>query len=122
MPERLLIVLSDTDPHDPSRVSSPFFQATVAAAMDYEVEVIFTGRAGELAVKGVAETLKVMKDSDRTIYEFMQEAHQAGVVFSVCTPSIEWWSDELIPEIDQTVGAAHIIGRAMEEGTVTLTY
>lgn len=122
MADRLLIVLSDTDPHDPARVSSPFFQATVAAAMDYQVEVIFTGRAGELAVKGRAESLKAMKDSDRTVYSFMQEAHEAGVVFSVCTPSIEWWNDDLIPEIDQTIGAAHIIGKAMEEGTVTLTY
>ena len=36
-----------------------FFQATVAAAMDYEVEVILTARAGELAKKGVAEKLFV---------------------------------------------------------------
>lgn len=122
MPERLLIVIANTDPNNPAQLGAPFFQATVAAAMDYPVEIIFTGGAGQLAVKGMPESLLVMKDSTRTVYEFMREAHQAGVRFSVCTPSVEFWGDELIPEIDQTVGAAYIISQAMEEGTVTLTY
>jgi len=122
MAERLLIVIANTDPHNPAQLGAPFFQATVAAAMDYPVEVVFTGSAGELAVKGLPEKLLVMKDSKRSVYEFMQEAHEAGVRFSVCTPSVEFWGDELIPEIDQTVGAAYIISKAMEEGTVTFTY
>ena len=54
MADKLMIVMVNTDPSDPSELGAPFFQATVAAAMEYEVEVILTGRAGELAIKGVA--------------------------------------------------------------------
>ena len=122
MAERLLIVLSGTDLHNPAELGAPFFQATVAAAMDYPVEIIFTGSSGELVVKGVPETLTVMKDSPRSVYEFMQEAHEAGVVFSVCSPSVAFFGEHLIPEVDQTVGSAYIISRAMEPGTVTFTY
>ena len=122
MAERLLIVVANTDPHNPTQLGAPFFQATVAAAMDYPVEIVFTGGAGELAIKGRPEALRMTKDSGRSVYEFMQEAHEAGVRFSICTPCLEFWGDDLIPEIDQTVGAAYIISRAMEEGTVTFTY
>ena len=49
MADKLLIVMVNTDPTNPSELGAPFFQATVAAAMEYEVEVVMTGRAGELA-------------------------------------------------------------------------
>ena len=55
MAEKLMIVMVNTDPANPSELGAPFFQATVAAAMEFEVEVIMTGRAGQLATKGVAE-------------------------------------------------------------------
>jgi predicted peroxiredoxin len=55
MADKLMIVMVNTDPRDGPELGAPFFQATVAAAMDYDVEVILTGRAGELAIKGVAE-------------------------------------------------------------------
>ena len=44
MADKLLIVLMNTDPNNPSELGAPFLQACVAAAMEYEVEVIFTGR------------------------------------------------------------------------------
>lgn len=122
MADRLLIILSGIDLRNPAELGTPFFQATVAAAMDYPVEVIFTGGSGELVVEGVPETLRVMEGSQRSVYEFMQEAHQAGALFSVCTPSVADLDARLIPEVDQTVGSAYIISRAMEAGTVTFTY
>ena len=44
MAEKLLIVMVNTDPTNASELGAPFFQATVAAAMEYEVEVVLTGR------------------------------------------------------------------------------
>jgi predicted peroxiredoxin len=122
MADKLMIVMVNTDPANPSELGAPFFQATVAAAMDYDVEVVLTGRAGELAVPGVAERIVVQQDSQRTAYDFIQEAHEAGVSFKVCTPTLEFWGDELIPEIEETVGGAYLISEAMDDATVTFTY
>ena len=49
MAKKLLIILVNSNPDNPEALGAPFFQATVAAAMDYEVEILMTGRAGELA-------------------------------------------------------------------------
>ena len=122
MADKLMIVMMNTDPTNPSELGAPFFQATVAAAMEYEVEVILTGRAGELAIRGVAAGIVVQPDSKRTAYDFIQEAHGAGVSFKVCTPTLEFWGDKLIPEVDETVGGAYLISEAMDDATVTFTY
>lgn len=122
MPNKLMIVMVNTDPRDGPELGAPFFQATVAAAMDYEVEVILTARAGELAKKGVAEKLYVKEGSPKNVYDFIKDAHEAGVHFKVCTPTLELWGDDLIPEIEETVGGAYVIEQAMDEDVVTFTY
>ena len=122
MADKLMIVMVNTDPKNGSELGAPFFQATVAAAMDYEVEVILTARAGELAKKGVAENLYVKEGSPKSVYDFIKDAHEAGVHFKVCTPTLELWGDELIPEIEETVGGAYVIQNAMDDDVVTLTY
>ena len=122
MADKLMIVMVNTDAANPSELGAPFFQATVAAAMEYEVEVVLTGRAGELAIRGVAEKITVQSDSGRTAFDFIREAHEAGVTFKVCTPTLEFWGDDLIPEIDETVGGAYLISEAMDDATVTFTY
>lgn len=122
MADKLMIVMVNTDPSNGSELGAPFFQATVAAAMEYDVEVIMTGRAGELAKKGVAENLFVQEGSDKSVYGFIQDAAEAGVSFKVCTPTLDLWGDDLIPEIDETVGGAYVISEAMDDDTVTFTY
>ncbi len=122
MPDKLMIVMVNTDPTNAAELGAPFFQATVAAAMEYEVEVILTGRAGQLAIKGVAEQIRVQEGSDKTVYDFIKDAHEAGVKFKVCTPTLDLWGNDLIPEIEETVGGAYVISEAMDEGTVTFTY
>ncbi len=122
MADKLMIIMVNTDPSNGSELGAPFFQATVAAAMEYEVEVILTARSGELAKKGVAEKLFVMEGSPKSVYDFIKDAHEAGVHFKVCTPTLELWGDDLIPEIEETVGGAYVIQQAMDEDVVTLTY
>lgn len=122
MADKLLIVMVNTDPRDGPELGAPFFQATVAAAMEYEVEVILTGRSGELAVKGVAEKLYVKEGSTKSVYDFIKDAHEAGVKFKVCTPTLDLWGQDLIPEIEETVGGAYVIGQAMDDDVVTFTY
>ena len=122
MADKLLIIMVNTDPKNGPELGAPFFQATVAAAMEYEVEIIFTGNSGQLAKKGVAEKLYVQEGAEKTVYDIMKEAHEAGARFKVCTPTIELWGDDLIPEISETVGGAYVISEAMDENTVTFTY
>ncbi len=122
MAEKLLIVMVNTDPSNPTELGAPFFQATVAAAMEYEVEIILTGRAGELAKKGVAENIFLEENGRRSVYEYIRDAHEAGVRFKVCTPTLDLWGHDLIPEIEETVGGAYVISEAMDDDTVTFTY
>ncbi len=122
MAKKLLIIMVNTDPSSVSELGAPFFQATVAAAMDYEVEVILTARSGELAKKGVAEKLYVKEGSPKSVHDFIKDAHEAGVRFKVCTPTLDLWGDDLIPEISETVGGAYVIEQAMDDDVVTFTY
>ena len=122
MAKKLMIVMVNTDPKNSAELGAPFFQATVAAAMEYEVEVILTAGAGELAKRGVAEKLHVKDGSSKSVYDFIKEAHTAGVKFKVCTPTLELWGEDLIPEIEERVGGSYVIQQAMEDNTVTFTY
>jgi predicted peroxiredoxin len=122
MADKLMIVMVNTDPRNGAELGAPFFQATVAAAMEYEVEVILTGRAGALAVKGVAEKLHIKEGSPKSVYDFIKDAHEAGVKFKVCTPTLDLWGEDLIPEIEETVGGAYVISQAMDDDVVTFTY
>jgi len=122
MADKLLIIMVNTDPNNGAELGAPFFQATVAAAMEYDVEVILTGRSGELAVRGVAEKLYIKPDSKQTVYDYIREAYDAGVKFKVCTPTLDLWGDDLIPEITETIGGAYVISEAMDDNTVTFTY
>jgi predicted peroxiredoxin len=122
MADKLMIVMVNTDPRNAAELGAPFFQATVAAAMDYEVEIVLTGRAGELAKKGVAESIYAKEGSSKTVYDFIKDAHEAGARFKVCTPTLDLWGNDLIPEIDEIVGGAYVIQRAMDDSVVTFTY
>lgn len=122
MANKLMIIMVNTDPSNVPELGAPFFQATVAAAMDYEVEVILTARAGELAKKGVAEKLFVTEGAQKSVYDYIKDAHEAGVRFKVCTPTLELWGDDLIPEIDEIIGGAYVIEQAMDDDVVTFTY
>lgn len=122
MADKLLIVLMNTDPTNPSELGTPFLQASVAAAMEYDVEVIFTGRAGELANVGVAEKLRFTSDSRKTVYDLIQDTVEAGAKLKICASNLDLWGENYIPEISETVGAAYIISEAMNDETVTFTY
>ena len=122
MSKKLLIVLANADPANAERLSAPLFQATVAAAMSYEVEVVLTGCTSILASQGKAQALEINHDTHRTLYDVIKEAHKAGVLFKLCTASLDMWAEPLIPEIDEAIGSAYVVGEAMDDDTVTFTY
>jgi len=122
MSDKLIVVLVNADPDNIIEVSMPIIQATVAASMEYEVELIFSGRAGKLAIKGNAEQIVDEQHDDRSVLDLIKDAYEAGVTLKVCTPALELWGDELISEINEIVGGTYIISEAMDDDTVTFTY
>ena len=126
MAEKLVIIMVNTDPRNGEELGAPFFQATVAAAMDYQVEVICTATSGQLMKKGVAEKLTVKEGSPKNVYEFIQDAHGAGVKFYCCSPNLDLFDmseEDLIPECEGIVGGAYVIEQVMEDDdTRVLTY
>jgi uncharacterized protein len=125
MAEKLMIIMANTDPRNGEELGAPIFQATVAAAMEYEVEVICTATSGRLMKKGVAEKLFVKKGSPKSVYSFIQDAHEAGVTFYCCSPNLDLFDmskDDLIPECKGIVGGAYLVEEVMEEDVKVLTY
>src|ERR1700709_2702383 len=82
--QRLLILLVNTDPRNVEAMGAPFFYAAVAAAMDYEVDVLCTATAGKLMFTGVAEKLTIKQGDPMTVYGWIKEAHGQGARFWAC--------------------------------------
>lgn len=125
MSGKLLIVMANTDPRNGEELGAPFFQASVAAAMGYDVEVICTATAGRLMKAGEAEKLVVKEGSPKTVYDFIKDAHEAGVKFFCCSPNLDLFNmtkDGLIPECEGVVGGAYMIEEVMEGDCKVLTY
>lgn len=120
--KKLLIVMSNADPDKPESCYAPLFQATVAAALSHEVEVIFTGISGQLVIAGFANKIEINLDTHQTMYDVIQEAHKAGVSFKACNTSLKMAGEKLIPEVEERIGAAYVIDEAMENNTITFTY
>ena len=125
MAEKLIIVMANSDPRNGEELGAPIFQASVAAAMEYDVEVICTATAGVLLKKGIAEKLTVKEGSPKTVYDFIKDAHEAGVKFYTCSPNLdlfEMTEEDLIPECEGVVGGAYLIEQVMDDDTKVLSY
>lgn len=125
MAKKLIVVMANSDLRNGEELGAPVFQASVAAAMGYSVEVMCTGTTGRLLKKGVAEGLRLKAGDKQTIYDIIKEAHSAGVKFICCSPSLdlfEFHKSDLIPECDRIVGGAYLIEAVMEGEAKVLTY
>ena len=116
---KILIVMT-SGPETPRRCGTPFFLATVAAAMEYEVEMICTIDGILLLKKGVAENLRVI-EGGKPVIAFMRDAIEAGVKVFACTPPLELHNmtkDDLIPECAGLVGGAYLISEGVKADLV----
>jgi predicted peroxiredoxin len=125
MTRRLLIVLVNTDPRNVEELGAPFYYAAVAAAMDYEVDVLCTAAAGKLLIKGVADKLFVKPGDNKSVYDWIREAHEHGARFWACPANLELIGrsrDDLIPECQGLMGAAAMISDIMDGACRVLTF
>ncbi len=122
---KLLIMLLNVDLKNIPLLSAPFFQASAAASMNYDVSLVLNADAGILLKKGMAEKLFIKEGSSKTVYGFIRDAHEAGVKIYICSLSLEanqMTRDDLISECNDIIGSATYIAMAMEEDTQVLTY
>ena len=125
MKNRLLIMLMNTDPRNVEELAAPFYYAAVAAAMDYEVDVLCTATAGKLMLKGIAEALRLKTGEAKTVYDWIKEAHGHGARFWACPANLELFDkteSDLIEECSGLMGAAAMVRDIMEEECKVLTF
>ena len=122
---RLLILLVNTDLRNVEELGAPFYYAAVAAAMDYEVDVLCTAGAGRLMFAGVAERLAVKPGEPMTVHGWIREAHGQGARFWACPANLELFDKseaDLIPECSGLMGAATMIQNVMDGSYRVLTF
>jgi len=119
MAEDKVLIIMTSGPDTPRRCATPFFFATLATAMDYEVTMFFTIDGTLLLKKGLAETV-YPKAGGKSAAEFRQEAIEAGVKMTACSASLELHDlkpEDLIPEA-KIVGGASMWQMAEDSKTV----
>ena len=120
MDEDKVLIMMTSGPDTPRRCATPFFMATLAAAMDYDVTMFFTIDGTLLLKKGMAGTI-FPKEGGKSVEEFLNEALEAGVKMIACTASTEL--HDLTPEdlIDgvQMVGGARMWQLSDDRKTLT---
>jgi predicted peroxiredoxin len=125
MSRRLLVVLMNTDPRNPEELGAPFYHAAVAAAMDYEVDLVCTAASGKLMRRGVAEAIRIDPADPKTVLDWIREAKSQGVRLWACPANMNLsgaGTQDLIPECDGLMGAATMIQGIMDDDVRVLTY
>ena len=102
----------------PHRAATPFFLASTAAAMDWDVGIYFTVRGPTLLQKGVAENLYVKGERrGAPLSHFIDQAVDLGVKLLICQPSLDLNDltiDDLMEGVTMIGGAAfnHLAAKA----------
>ena len=122
MAEKLVIIILNSDPQPGTEILEPVYHATIAASMDYHTEIILAGRAGELAIRGVADKIESPRKAGETLYDLIKEAYQSGVVIKASKFVVQKWGDNLIAEVSEVVSGGYIVGEIMDSNTTTLSY
>jgi uncharacterized protein len=108
MDEDKVLIMMTSGPDTPRRCATPFFMATLAAAMDYDVTMFFTIDGTLLLKKGLAKSI-YPKEGGKSVEEFLIEAVEAGVKLTVCSASMELHdlvTEDLIEGVKMVGGAS----------------
>ncbi len=118
--EGKVTIFVTSGPETPQRCATPFYMASVAAAMDNETEMIFQIDGVLLMKKGEADELYAKEDGKKII-DFIREAKEADVEMRVCSAALQlhdMTEDDLIEECDGVVGAAYMTDVGLESDLV----
>mgnify|MGYP003971206957 CR=1 FL=1 len=113
--EGKVTIFVTSGPATPQRCATPFYMASVAAAMDNEVEMIFQIDGILLLKHGVSEGL-FAKEGGKSVADFIQDAKDADAL-----QLHDMTEDDLTEACDGVVGAAYMTDVGLESDMV-LTY
>jgi predicted peroxiredoxin len=119
--KELIVIIANCSPQSGEELGAPILQASVAAAMDYDVTVVCTATASKLMRRGVSEFISIKLGSSKTVYDFIKDARAAGVKFYCCAPNVDAFPislHELIPECAGFIGGTQLIEQIMERDDV----
>lgn len=122
MADDKVMIIMTSGPDTPRRCATPFFFASLAAAMEYEVTMFFTIDGTLLLKKGLAETI-YPKAGGKPVSDFIQDALDAGVNFLACTASTELHDlqpSDLIDGVKMVGGAT--MWQLSEDSKTVLTF
>jgi predicted peroxiredoxin len=120
--EKIIFVVTNGEDRK-EMLEPPLFLATLAAAIDVEVIMVYSGAAGLLLKKGVADNL-VSKPERKSYIELIRDAKKEGVKIFVCSPVLEYYDideQDFIEECDGVVGGMYLITESLE-AKATYTY
>jgi predicted peroxiredoxin len=121
MADKVLIIMT-SGPDTPRRCATPFFFATLATTMEYEVSMFFTIDGTLLLKKGLADGV-FPKAGGKPVGDFLRDAVEAGVQLFACTASTELHDlqpSDLIDGIKMVGGAS--MWQMAEESKMVLTF
>jgi predicted peroxiredoxin len=119
--DKVLIIMT-SGPDTPRRCATPFFFASLAVAMEYEVTMFFTIDGTLLLKKGLADTI-YPKAGGKAVGDFLRDALDAGVKMLACTASTELHDlqpSDLIDEVKMVGGAT--MWQLAEDAKTVLTF
>jgi predicted peroxiredoxin len=124
-PRGLAILVCSPAVDRPELCVTPLVYATVARAMDCEVEIHFAGPAVRFLAEGVADALYPTPAREKSVGDFLREAASSGAVLLACAMARIAWigpHERLIPECAGTAGAAAFVGRTLDPAWATLAF
>ncbi|MGD0742073.1 MAG: DsrE/DsrF/DrsH-like family protein [Acidimicrobiales bacterium] len=93
---------------DPGRCATPFFLASAAAAMEFEVMIYFTMFGPTLLRRDVIDKIGPKGDRGQPLRHFIEQATGLGVRLLVCQPSLDL--NDL--SLDDLIDGVEVIGAA----------
>jgi len=120
MTRKLLIVLVNTDPRNPEELGAPFYHAAVAAAMDYEVDVICAANRRQADAQGRGRRPSASsRATTRPSTTGFVTPTKNGARFWACPANLDLFDmteQDLIPECKGLMGAAAMLQNIMSDG------
>jgi uncharacterized protein len=118
-PQKIIFVLTNLE-DNPMMLETPFNLALLAAAIDVEVAMVFTGKAGKLLKKVVAD-ITFSRPNKPSLLENIRKMKNEGIKIYLCSPVLDFYElkkEEMIEEIDAIIGGMFLITESLEADVV----
>jgi predicted peroxiredoxin len=121
----LLIMVWSCDLRNPERAATPFMVAQVAAAIDLQVEMLFTAQAVQWLFSEQGDRLIGFGPQRLSVHHYLKAAADAGIDIRACSQALNALgrsSDTLAPQCAGLGGMVAFIERGQDPAWRTLVF